>query len=108
VFVLSFQQLPPTLAAQAFAEGTRAADKLLIIDLSRPPSLLHILRLALQLPFAPVVPLFYDGFISSLRAHSPSAPRALARHADPGITVKLRRAFGNLQIVLVSRLRSRQ
>jgi hypothetical protein len=36
-----------------FAEGTRAAHKLLIIDLRRPPSLLLILKLALRLPFTP-------------------------------------------------------
>jgi ubiquinone/menaquinone biosynthesis C-methylase UbiE len=112
VFALSFHQLPPTLASRAFAEGTRAADKLLIIDLSRPPSVLHILRLGWQLPFAPVVPVLHDGVISSMRAYSPSALRALARHADPAITVELRRgAFSNPmapQIVLASRLRSRQ
>jgi ubiquinone/menaquinone biosynthesis C-methylase UbiE len=109
VFALSFHHLPPALASRVFAEGTRAADKLLIIDLPRPPSVLHILRLALMLPFTPVVPFLHDKFISSLRAYSPSALRALARHADPGITLKLRRgAFNYPQIVLASRLRSRE
>lgn len=116
VFVLSFHHLPPPLAARVFAEGTRAADKLLIIDLPRPPALLHILGLAWNLPFTPVVPVLHDGFISSLRAYSPSALRALARYADPAITLELRqrkrlysltRTFG-LQIVLASRLRSRR
>ena len=33
----------------------------MIIDLPRPPSLLHVLRLAMMLPFVPVVPLVHDG-----------------------------------------------
>ena len=66
------------LAARVFAEGTRVADKLLIIDLPRPPAPLHLLRLASMLPLAPLVPFVHDGVISSLRAYSPSALRALA------------------------------
>ena len=42
-----------------FAEGTRVATKLLIIDIPRPPAPLHLLRLATMLPLAPVVPLVY-------------------------------------------------
>ena len=90
VFAFSFHHLPPALASQAFAEGTRVAAKLLIIDLPRPPSPLHLLRLATMLPFAPVVPFMHDGLISSLRTYSPSALRALAEHADPAIDVQLR------------------
>src|ERR1700757_3678984 len=41
VFALSLHHLPPELAARVFAEGTRAANKLLIIDLPRPPPPLH-------------------------------------------------------------------
>jgi hypothetical protein len=82
VFVLSFHHLPPSLASSVLAEGTRAAAKLLIIDLPRPPSLLHILRLATMLPFAPWIPFVHDGVISSMRTYSPSALRALAAHAD--------------------------
>jgi SAM-dependent methyltransferase len=37
VFALSFHHLPPAAAARVISEGTRAADKLLIIDLPRPP-----------------------------------------------------------------------
>jgi SAM-dependent methyltransferase len=73
VFVLSLHHLPPALAARVFAESTRAADKLLIIDLPHPPSLLHILELALNLSLTPVIPAAHDGAISSLRAYSPSA-----------------------------------
>ena len=107
VFALSFHHLPPSLASRAFAEGTRAADKLLIIDLPRPPSPLHLLRLATMLPLAPVVPFVHDGVISSLRAYSPSALRALAAHADPVIDVQLRGGLISPQVVVASRRPSR-
>jgi AcrR family transcriptional regulator len=88
VFALSLHHLPPEMAARAFAEGTRAANKLLIIDLRRPPAPLHLVVLAAVLPFTGLVPLTHDGFISSLRADSPSALRALAHYADPAITAQ--------------------
>ena len=103
VFALSFHHLPPSLASRVFAEGTRVADKLLIIDLPRPPSPLHVLRLATMLPFAPVVPFVHDGLISSLRTYSPSALRALAAHADPAIDVELRGGLMNPQVAVASR-----
>lgn len=112
VFAMSFHHLSPGPASRVFAEGTRVADKLLIIDLPRPPALLHVLQLATMLPLAAAVPLCHDGFISSLRAYSPSALRALARHADPAIRVQLRGGGFDLplrprpQIVVASRLRS--
>jgi hypothetical protein len=110
VFAQSFHHdhQPPGLASRVFAEGTRAADKLLIIDLRRPPPLLRILLLALQLPLTPVIPAAHDGFISSLRAYSPSAMQALARHASTTITVQLRGGALKSQIVLASRSRSRR
>src|ERR1700758_2248203 len=43
IFAASLHHLPPELAAQVIAEGTRAAKKLLIIDLRRPPAPLHLL-----------------------------------------------------------------
>jgi hypothetical protein len=89
VFALSIHHLPPALASRVFAEGTRVADKLVIVDLPRPPSILHLLRLAQMLPLA-VFPMPHDGIISSLRAYSRSALVALARHADPAIEVNLR------------------
>jgi SAM-dependent methyltransferase len=103
VFAFSFHHLPPSLASRVFAEGTRAAAKLLIIDLPRPPSPLHILRLAAMLPLAPLVPFVHDGVISSLRCYSPSALRALAAHADPGIHVELRGGLISPQVVVASR-----
>ena len=103
VFALSFHHLPPAAAAQVFAEGTRAARKLLIIDLPRPPAPLHILRLAAMLPLAFVVPFAHDGVISSLRTYSPSALRALAAHADPAIELQLRGGPVTPQVVVATR-----
>ena len=103
VFAFSFHHLPPALASRVFAEGTRVATKLVIIDLPRPPSPLHLLRLAAMLPLAPVVPFVHDGVISSLRTYSPSALRALAAHADPAIEVELRGGLMSPQVVVASR-----
>jgi SAM-dependent methyltransferase len=103
VFAFSFHHLSPALASRVLAEGTRAAAKLLIIDLPRPPSPLHILRLATMLPLAPVVPFVHDGVISSLRSYSPSALRALAAHADPSIEVDVRSGLLSPQVVVASR-----
>ncbi|OBI51959.1 methyltransferase type 11 [Mycobacterium kyorinense] len=115
VFAMSFHHLPPLAAARALAEGSRVADKLLIIDLPRPPSLLHIAQLASMLPLAMAIPMAHDGVISSLRAYSPSALRALARHAEPAIQLELRGGgwFNSPlrprpQIVVASRLRERR
>lgn len=94
IFALSLHHLPPELAAQVFAAGTRAAKKLLIVDLPRPPAPLHVLLLGVVLPLTWVSPLQHDGFISSLRAYSPSALRAIARHADPSISVEFRTRRG--------------
>ena len=106
VFALSFHHLPPAPAAKVIAEGTRAANKLMIIDLPRPPSPLHLLRLALLLPLVGVAPLMHDGFISSLRAYSPSALRALAAHAGQDISVEFPTARGP-QVVVASRTTAR-
>lgn len=102
VFALSLHHLPPELAARVFAAGTRVARKLLIVDLPRPPVPLHIALLAVVLPLVRISPLQHDGFISSLRAYSPSALRALACHADPEITVEFRSRRGLGPTVLVA------
>ncbi len=101
VFACSFHHLPPAAAAAALAEGTRVADRLLIIDLPRPPAPLHVLRLATMLPLAPFIPFVHDGVISSLRSYSPSALRALAEHA--GVTIELRGGLFSPQIAVASR-----
>jgi SAM-dependent methyltransferase len=103
VFVLAFHHLSPSLASRVIAETTRVADKLLIIDLPRPPWPLHLIRLATMLPFAPWIPMVHDGVISSLRSYSPSALRALAAHADPSIDIDLRSGLMSPQIAVVSR-----
>ncbi|OBA99853.1 methyltransferase type 11 [Mycobacteriaceae bacterium 1482268.1] len=103
VFVLSFHHLRPKLAARVLAEGTRAATKLLIIDLPRLPAPLHLVRLATMLPLAPWVPFVHDGVISSLRCYSPSALRALAQHADPAIELELRGGLLSPQVAVASR-----
>jgi ubiquinone/menaquinone biosynthesis C-methylase UbiE len=104
LFVLSFHHLRPIQAARVLAEGTRAANKLLIIDLGRPPAPLHLIRLAAFFPFALVLPFAHDGLISSLRAYSPSGFRALAAHADPTIAVEFSR-LGRNQVVVAQRRR---
>ena len=88
VFALSLHHLAPPSAARVLAEGTRVADRLLVIDLRRPPAPLHVLVLGAVLPFTAAVPLTHDGVISSMRAYSPSALRALAHHA--GVQVEFR------------------
>ncbi|OBK20115.1 class I SAM-dependent methyltransferase [Mycobacterium asiaticum] len=93
VFALSFHHLPPAQASRVFGEGTRVANKLVIVDLPRPPSVLHLARLAQMLPLA-MFPMPHDGIISSLRSYSRSALLALAEHADPAINVDLRGGTG--------------
>lgn len=101
VFALSFHHLPPPLAASVLTEATRVADRFIIIDLPRPPSPLHLIRLATMAPLAPVWPLAHDGLISSLRTYSPSAFRELARHA--GVDVDVRPAGLGPQVVMARR-----
>jgi ubiquinone/menaquinone biosynthesis C-methylase UbiE len=105
VFALSLHHLPPEQAARVFAEGTRAANKLFIIDLRRPRTPLHLAVLAVVLPFTRVLPVAHDGFISSLRAYSPSALRALAHYADPAITVEFRTRPLGPTVAVASRAR---
>ncbi|MGE2834075.1 class I SAM-dependent methyltransferase [Mycobacterium sp. SMC-4] len=103
VFVLSFHRLDPEAATRVIAEGTRVADALLVIDLPRPPAPLHLVLLATMLPWAPLLPFVRGEVISSLRAYSPSALRALARHADPDIEVRLRGGCLGPQIMVARR-----
>jgi ubiquinone/menaquinone biosynthesis C-methylase UbiE len=103
VFALSFHHLRPEQAAQVLAEGTRVADRLLVIDLRRLPSLLHLAKLATFAPFVLWWPFAHDGFISSLRAYSPSALRALATHAH--LDVEVSTSPFDRQVVLARRRR---
>lgn len=106
LFALSFHHLAPAQAAKVFAEGTRVATKLVIIDLARPPAPLHVMQLATMLPFSLIHPFVHDGVISSLRSYSPSALRALAAHADPNIEVTLRGGITSPQVVVAQRFKS--
>lgn len=109
VFALSLHHLPPDRAALVFAEGTRAASKLMIIDLRRwwPP--IHMMVLAPALPMTGLSPLAHDGVISSLRSYSRSALRALAEYADPAITVEFRsQPFGTTTVVASRARRTEQ
>src|SRR6185312_16870127 len=90
VFALSLHHLAPEQAAQVLAEGTRAAKKLLVIDLRRWRAPFQLGLLTLTLPFTGLNPPLHDAVISSLRAYSPSALRALAHYADPAISVEFR------------------
>jgi len=101
VFALSFHHLPPPMAARVLAEATRVAGSLVVIDLARPPSLLHLVKLATMAPLAPVWPLAHDGLISSLRAYSPSALRALGRYV--GVQVDVRPGGFDRQVAVARR-----
>lgn len=79
------------------------ANKLLIIDLPRPPAPLHVVRLLTLLPLAPFIPFLHHGVISSLRSYSAAALRALAAHAGPDIEVELRGGLFSEQVLVAKR-----
>lgn len=101
VFALSFHHLAPAMAARVLAEGTRVAGTLMVIDLARPPAPLHLIRLATMAPLAPFWPFAHDGLISSMRAYSPSALRALG--AGVGVDVDARPAAFDRQVAVARR-----
>lgn len=101
VFALSFHHLPPDLAARVLAEGTRVAGTLVVIDLARPPAPLHLIRLATMAPLAPIWPFAHDGLVSSMRAYSASAFRALG--AGVGVDVDVRPAAFDRQVAVARR-----
>ncbi|AQT83131.1 SAM-dependent methyltransferase [Mycolicibacterium litorale] len=103
VFALSFHHLRPDTAVQVLQEGTRVAAELLVIDLPRWPSLLHIAKLAAMAPLAMCWPFAHDGLISSLRSYSPSALRALGAHA--GVDVEVSTNPFDRQVVVARRHR---
>lgn len=100
VFALSFHHLPPVQAARVLAEATRVAARFMIIDLARPPAPLHLVKLASMAPLVPFWPFAHDGLVSSLRAYSPSALRALGEAA--GVEVEIRKG-GFDRMVAVAR-----
>lgn len=108
LFALSLHHLPPESAVKVFAEGTRVADKLMIVDLRRPRAPMHVVLLAMVLPFTRILPVAHDGFISSLRAYSPSALRALAKYADPTIAIEFRTQPFGPTVAVASRTTHRE
>ena len=98
VFALAFHHLPPGVACQAIAEGTRAGKKFLVIDVKRPPAIVIVLAVLLVIPAAlsllaycspsAVAPVLHDAYISLLRSYSTSAFIALGAAADSTITVE--------------------
>lgn len=105
VFALALHHSPPEVAARVFAEGTRVADRFLIIDVRRPSPPMHLAMLAAVMPFAGFA-VIHDAIISGLRAYSPSALQAIAHHADPAIDVEFRTARRGPTILVASRSRS--
>jgi hypothetical protein len=96
VFALAFHHLPPAVAARAIAEATRVAKRFLVIDLKRRSPLgtllFPVVTLPLNLvlmPWSWIQPSLHDGFISALRAYSPSAMQALGRAANPEMSVEM-------------------
>ena len=102
VFAQAFHHLPPVVAYRAIAEATRVSKRFLVIDLGRRTPLgfmlfagLRPLLQLLALPSSSLRPLLHDGYISALRAYSPSALKALGHAADPAVKIEfLPRAKG--------------
>jgi SAM-dependent methyltransferase len=99
VFALAFHHLPPSVAARAISEATRVGKRFLVIDLKRQTPLATLLfpvvALPIQLALMPwswIPPSLHDGFISALRAYSPSALEALGRAADPTMRIEIQPA----------------
>jgi ubiquinone/menaquinone biosynthesis C-methylase UbiE len=98
VFAMAFHHLPPNLAYQAIAEGTRVGKKFLVIDVKRPPTIVIVLAFLLVIPAAvallayaspsAIAPVLHDAYISLLRSYSTSAFIALGAAADSTITVE--------------------
>jgi ubiquinone/menaquinone biosynthesis C-methylase UbiE len=96
VFALAFHHLPPAVACRAIAEATRVGKRFLVIDLKRRSPLAMMLFPAVALPMMLVLtpwswiwPAVHDGFISGLRAYSPSALKALGRAADSDMQIEI-------------------
>jgi ubiquinone/menaquinone biosynthesis C-methylase UbiE len=91
VFAQAFHHLPPAIAYRAIAEATRVGKRFLVIDLKRRSLLGLILAPLVMAPLAVVPslkPVMHDGFISGLRAYSPSAFAALGKAVDPQMRVE--------------------
>jgi ubiquinone/menaquinone biosynthesis C-methylase UbiE len=111
VFALAFHHLTPAVACRAIAEATRVGKRYLVIDLKRQSPLgimlFPVVAFPINLllvPWSWIQPGLHDGFISALRAYSPSAMEALGRAADPEMRVEMLPAptrFGPRPITVV-------
>jgi ubiquinone/menaquinone biosynthesis C-methylase UbiE len=97
VFALAFHHLPPPVAYRAIAEATRVATRFLVIDIKRGFPLAMIAAPLIMgpatltfMPRSSIKPMMHDGFISALRAYSPSAFSALGKAADPQMNIEFR------------------
>ncbi len=96
VFAMAFHHLPPATAARTIAEATRVGRRFLVIDLKRPRPLGAVFLPLLAIPAALAMAVkpssrhvIHDGFISVLRAYSPSALIALGKAADPQMGIEV-------------------
>jgi SAM-dependent methyltransferase len=109
VFAQAFHHLPPAIAYRAVAEATRVGKRFLVIDLKRWSPLGLIVAPLVMVPLAVIPrlrPLIHDGFISGLRAYSPSAFAALGKAADPQMQIEFLPSasrFGAPTVVVFSR-----
>ena len=109
VFAQAFHHLPPAIAYRAIAEATRVGKSFLVIDLKRLPPLALMLAPPVMAPLAVIPrlrPVMHDGFISGLRAYSPSAFAALGKAADAQMQIEFlpsRSRFGAPTVVVFSR-----
>jgi SAM-dependent methyltransferase len=94
ILAVAFHHLPPAVARDAIAEATRVGRRFLIVDPLRPRPAMMLFMLGIQCVFLcplwlipSLRPAMHDGVISLLRSYSRSAVRALARAADPALTV---------------------
>lgn len=96
VFAQAFHHLPPAIAWRAIAEATRVGKRFLVVDLKRQSPLrtllLPVVAMPVNLAHVPwswIWPGLHDGFISALRAYSPSAFETLGRAADPEMRIEM-------------------
>jgi ubiquinone/menaquinone biosynthesis C-methylase UbiE len=91
VLAQAFHHLPPATAYRAIAEATRVGKRFLVVDLKRRSPLGLILSPLAMAPLAllpRLQPVMHDGYISGLRAYSPSAFVALGKAVDPQMRIE--------------------
>lgn len=109
ILAAAFHHLPPVTASRAIAEATRVGKQFLVVDIQRPSTLALLAMPVLTLPIMVLtVPprslwaLLHDASISMLRSYSRSAFHALARAADPAISVEFLRVNGKTSLAMTA------